>query len=509
MHERADSIRLAELAGAVSLATDLASGQPLEHGLRRALLAVRLGEACGMSNGELRTAYYVALLGGLGCVVNTAAIAPFVQDEIRVRGEMFTEDLTRPLPTLLFLATRVGAGESLPVRVSKMLRISRSDAVFRDVALHIGGMLELGEEIQSALGQCEEHWNGKGGALGLKRDEIAQSARLFLLAQDADVFSRLGGPDAAISAIRERSDTYYDPSLVEVFCREGTSLLNHVQNSQAWDLVVASEPEPVRLLDADQADGIARQIGSLVDMRSHFTLGHSSKVADLAAGGSDTLGLSDWETSLVRRAGYLHDLGRLSVPITTWHRPGALTGSEWQAMRSHPAVTELLLSKAVTLGPVGSTSGLHHERCDGSGYRGATRAALPLTASLLATADAYQTKLEPRPHRSPLTLEQAADVLNHEAREGKLDSHVIEAVLAGGRRTGSSPRKPAPCGLTEREVEVLRLAVQGLTNREIGQRLVVSPKTVGHHIENIYAKIGVATRVGATMFAVKHRLVDL
>ena len=58
--------------------------------------------------------------------------------------------------------------------------------------------------------------------------------------------------------------------------------------------------------------------------------------------------------------------------------------------------------------------------------------------------------------------------------------------------------------LTERETEVLRLLVRGLSNREIGGRLYLSPKTVGHHVESIYSKTGVSTRVGATLFAVQH-----
>ena len=509
VYERNGAIRLAEVVAAVSLVTDLASGQPMEHGLRRALIAVNLAAAFGVSQEELSTAYYVALLGGLGCIVNTAAIAPFFQDEIRVRGEMFTEDLTKVLPTIAFLSGRVGTGESLPNRLGKLLAIARSDAVFRDVALHVGSMLELDLEIQTALGQCEEHWNGKGGALGLKMGEIALPARLFLLAQDAEVFSRFGGFDAAIAVAKQRSGVYYDPKLVEIFSEQASSLLSYVQGAQAWEAVLECEPEPVRLLAVEEMNDIARQIGGLVDMRSYFTLGHSSRVAELAAAGSRELGLSEWETDLVRQAGFFHDLGRLSVPVATWHKTGGLSSTEWRSMQGHPAVTELVLGKASTMGPIGTIAGLHHERLDGSGYRGATGASVPLTASLLATADAYQTKLEERPHRSALSVERAAELLTRVAEDGRLDVHVVDAVLKNTARTKQPVRNALAAGLTERELEVLQLLVRGLTNREISEHLVVSPKTVGHHIESIYDKIGVSTRVGATMFAVKQRLVEL
>ena len=69
-------------------------------------------------------------------------------------------------------------------------------------------------------------------------------------------------------------------------------------------------------------------------------------------------------------------------------------------------------------------------------------------------------------------------------------------------------RQAHPAGLTDREVEVLRLLALGRTNREIGEALVVTKKTAGHHVEHIYAKAGVSTRAAATMFAMQNDLLD-
>jgi DNA-binding CsgD family transcriptional regulator len=81
----------------------------------------------------------------------------------------------------------------------------------------------------------------------------------------------------------------------------------------------------------------------------------------------------------------------------------------------------------------------------------------------------------------------------------------VEAVLsAAGHRAGR--RAGSVAGLTAREVEVLRLAARGLSTRQIAQRLVMSPKTAGNHIEHIYAKIGVGSRAAASLFAVQHGL---
>ncbi len=63
-----------------------------------------------------------------------------------------------------------------------------------------------------------------------------------------------------------------------------------------------------------------------------------------------------------------------------------------------------------------------------------------------------------------------------------------------------------PAGLTDREVEVLRLIARGRSNREVAERLVISTKTVGRHVENVYAKIGVSSRAAAAVFAMENRL---
>jgi DNA-binding NarL/FixJ family response regulator len=112
---------------------------------------------------------------------------------------------------------------------------------------------------------------------------------------------------------------------------------------------------------------------------------------------------------------------------------------------------------------------------------------------------------EPRPHRAERAPEQAAALLRAEARAGRLDPGVVEAVLgASGHRV--TRRREGPAGLTAREVDVLRLLARGLSNKEIAQRLFITPKTAGNHIEHIYAKIGASTRATASLFALRHGL---
>jgi len=500
--------RLAEVVAAFTLTTDLASGQPLEHGLRRTLLAIWLGAEAGLDDDRLRDAFYVALLGSAGCVLDSAAMARFLEDDIAFRANMFPLDMASPMVAARYFGGTVVRGRSPLRQAAKMIGLTtQSKAICRDVATGVGAILDLGPHVRHALGQCDEHWNGKSAVLGLKGEQISVHARLFLLAQDIEVFHRLGGEHAAIQVVQQRSGTYYDPQLATCFIKHAGELLARLQVASTWDAVLAAEPDPPRMLSADEFDAVAQQVASFVDMRSAYTVGHSAGVAALAEAAAHHLGLGAEDALTLRRAGLLHDLGRAGVPVALWDKSAPLTRSEREKLERHPALTELILARSSSLGQLGTLAGLHHERLDGSGYRGVGGSSLPITARVLAVADAYQSKLEPRAYRMALTPETAAVEVKRQVDIGRLDGDVARAVLAVGGHIDLVIARAAPAGLTAREVEVLGLVVRGLSNRQVAESLVLAPKTVGHHIERIYEKTGVSTRVGATLFAIEHGLV--
>jgi DNA-binding CsgD family transcriptional regulator len=113
---------------------------------------------------------------------------------------------------------------------------------------------------------------------------------------------------------------------------------------------------------------------------------------------------------------------------------------------------------------------------------------------------------EERPHRPARSAAGAAAELRNEVRAGRLDSSAVEAVLrSAGHRPRRRPERPA--GLSAREVEVLKLVARGLSTKEIANRLSMSPKTAGNHIEHIYTKIGATNRAAASLFAVHHGVI--
>lgn len=228
-------------------------------------------------------------------------------------------------------------------------------------------------------------------------------------------------------------------------------------------------------------------------------------IAEQAGG---RLGLAMNECVTLRRAALLHDLGRVAVPAGIWARRGPLSTAERERVRLHPYYTERVLARIPLLREEAAIAGMHHERHDGSGYhRGAHGRDQPVAVRILATADMYQAMRQERAHRSALDGATAADQLSEAARTGHLDPDVVAAVLAAVGEERAMPRPEAPSGLTEREVEVLRLVAAGCSNPEIAERLVISRRTAEHHVQNVYGKIGVSTRPGATLFALEHDLI--
>jgi HD-GYP domain-containing protein (c-di-GMP phosphodiesterase class II) len=190
-----------------------------------------------------------------------------------------------------------------------------------------------------------------------------------------------------------------------------------------------------------------------------------------------------------------------------WEKPGPLTRAEWEQVRMHAYHSERILATSRSLEPMAPLAGMHHERLDGSGYhRGCRARDLPPAARVLGAADAFQAMTQVRPHRAALPPEQAAAELRREARAGQLDSDAVGAVLeaAGQRRGRRADLRPA--GLSEREIEVVRLVADGCSNPEIARRLVISRRTAEHHVQNVYAKLGVASRPAVALFAVENDL---
>jgi HD-GYP domain-containing protein (c-di-GMP phosphodiesterase class II) len=218
-----------------------------------------------------------------------------------------------------------------------------------EVASRLAARLGFEDTIQRALIQSYERWDGRGLPGAFKGEHIAPAVRVVALAQDVIIFHRLGGVEAAVAMAQERKGTAHDPRMVERFCQQAAHLLAGIEEEPTWEVVLALEPGAHPSLSETQFEAACEAIADFADMKSPYTLGHSRGVAELAAGAARRCGLPEADVVAIRRAGLLHDIGRVGVSTGIWGKPGPLSEREWERVRMHPYYTERVLARPSAL----------------------------------------------------------------------------------------------------------------------------------------------------------------
>jgi HD-GYP domain-containing protein (c-di-GMP phosphodiesterase class II) len=511
-------LRLADLLAALSIVADMGFGLPPQEAMRSCLVATALGRKLGLSEPEVHDAFFTSLLMHIGCVSFSHETAALFGNELTLTRAVAMTNLGDPedyADTLVPEATRglePATRDQLTAAIFTngptfgRLYDTGSCEVARETARRVG----LPESTQRALYEAPESWQGGGAPRGLKGDEIAVSSRVARVACDAAFFDDIGDVALAVHAVRQRAGSLLDPSIAEVFGANAPSMLEEANVGDPRERILEVEPEPV--VERPQAElvGLAAAFGDSVDLKSPYFQGHSGEVAILTVAAAEATGLDASTVERLRVAALLQDIGRVGISDVVWEKPGSLTAAEWEQVRMHPYHSERILATSPTLEPIARIAGAHHERLDGSGYhRGSKGSEISPPARILAAADAFAAMTHSRPHRAAMEPEQAADELKRDARAGRLDGEAVGAVLAAAR-VERAPRRAElrPGGLSEREIDVLRLVAQGCSNPEVATRLHISRRTAEHHVQHIYTKIGISTRPGAALFALEHGLLS-
>lgn len=318
--------------------------------------------------------------------------------------------------------------------------------------------------------------------------------RVAQLAQELEALSRWEDVDAALATVSHRRGKGYDPALVDLALAGGHDWWAEVEGADPWDAALASAPTVAPLGGAPRQE-VLLVLADFADLKSPWRAGHSRRVADLTREAAGA-GAAD--------AALLHDLGCVAVPNTIWDKPGPLTRDERDRVESHALVTEQLLRRVPATAALADTAAAAHERLDAGGYhRRASATHLDDDARVLAAADCYAALTADRPQRAARSPAVAATQLRAMSSAGRLGGEAVERVLAAAGLPRAA-RAPLPAGLSAREAEVLRLLALGLTNRQMGDELGISPKTAGHHVQHIYTKVGVSTRGAAALWAIEH-----
>jgi HD-GYP domain-containing protein (c-di-GMP phosphodiesterase class II) len=405
-----------EVVAALSHALDLTEGQPPGHAQRSCLIALRLAEALTLSADERTSLYYAMLLKDAGCSSSAARMAEiFAADDIELKRIAKRIDWASPRHAVGFVAREAGRNDSSLVRARRVLTALRDMAREGNLAVEtrcdrgarIVTMLEFPAAAADAVRHLDEHWDGRGQPSRLRGEQIPILARIACLAQTADVFIAQDGLAAAREMVRARRGRWFDPAVADAFLAlpDSDTLFADLAGER-----FAAAPADGGLVAADDGriDRIAEAFASMIDAKSPFTASHSDRVAGYAVGIGRELGFGPAQLRDLRRAGLLHDIGKLGVSNSILDKPGRLTDAEYELVKRHPRDTEAILQHVPIFSGLAVAAGAHHERVDGRGYhRGIAGEAIPAISRVLACADVYDALTARRPYRDPMPVADA------------------------------------------------------------------------------------------------------
>jgi HD-GYP domain-containing protein (c-di-GMP phosphodiesterase class II)/DNA-binding CsgD family transcriptional regulator len=513
---------MAEVLGAFSLATDLGMAQSMGHVLRACYIALRIGLELKLADSDQAILYYSTLLMHSGCPASSSLMAALVRtDEMDTTRAVNRHAYSNPLEEIEALARHVEPDAPLPLRlryiVQALANAPRSKRESQIGTCEVGALmarrLGMPEGVEQTLLYLFEHWDGTGYH-HLRGEQIPLCARIVDPASMLEVHHELAGRAGMEQVVRAQRGKVLAPDIADAFLAltRDERFWQELSSDDLPKRVLDMEPEnPCQYIGPERLDEVVLAFAHFADAKSVATLGHAEGTADVAEAIAQQMGLPAGEVITIRRAGLLHDLGLVAVGVPLIEKRGALTQAEQEKMRLHPYYSERILSTVPGLQTVAPIAGGHHEWLNGKGYyRGLSGEALPLGARILAVADAFQELTEEfqgHPAREPLEAFQAlAPKVGTEFAPECYEA--LSQALGVDHALPKSPvRRVLPAGLTEREVQVLQLVARGWTNKQVAAHLVLSEKTVGHHIEHIYNKIGVSTRAAAVFYALEHNLV--
>ena len=212
------------------------------------------------------------------------------------------------------------------------------------------------------------------------------------------------------------------------------------------------------LIDSlEEAETILFALAQAVEHRDRYTGQHCERLATYSIALGQALGLPRHDQLALYRGGYLHDIGKISIPDAILFKRGLLTEEEWQTMRLHTIRGEEICRPMKTLAPVLPIIRSHHERWDGSGYPdGMAGEDIPLLARILQVADIYDALTTARPYKPAFSHQHAIEIMNEEVRRGWRDPELVPLFAEISQKVPSSDT-PGPGNVTmQQSLEAMR-----------------------------------------------------
>jgi HD-GYP domain-containing protein (c-di-GMP phosphodiesterase class II)/DNA-binding CsgD family transcriptional regulator len=516
---RSGTWRTAELLCALSYGSGLGAAERMEHGTNTAFVGIQLGRALGLGTDGMEAVFFGALLKDVGCGACGAVLAPFIADEEGVpRLGLNLVDPHSPHSLAAWAMSGPPLDPSLPARLARLAAFASQCAPVAheavtahcEIAADFAAGLGFGRQVQDAVHYQYERHDGRSPAFHRRAEAIPRPAQVLHVALAADLVRGLAGAEAAAAMVRQRAGSYFNPDVAEAYLDLADGLWPPGDDPVPLPEVLSCDPgTAVDQLPGDRRLAVCEALADFTDLKSVRRGPHSHTVARLACQAAAHLGLPQAQQEHLRRAGLVHDLGKIAVPYRLLqeagddnsaapHQGGSAAIAE--PVRLHPYYSQRILSRARPLADLATDVGTHHERLDGSGYPlGLAAQGMPITARLLAAADAWAERAR---HGPPdLTGEDGLDP----ACLAALRSCDQPGTRHRRQRSRAEPARPA---LSSREHEVLRLLADGASNPDISKTLYISRRTAEHHVEHILAKLEVTSRTAAVAYALTHELLS-
>ena len=174
------------------------------------------------------------------------------------------------------------------------------------------------------------------------------------------------------------------------------------------------------------AEQIMFNIALSLEMKDPTTKGRCTRLANYGSLLAEKMGLNEAQIRAVRKGGFLHDIGKLTIQDNILLKPGPLSSDEFTIIKTHPGVGEHICKPLKTLEEVLPVIRSHQERYDGSGYPDGLKGdEIPLTAQIIAISECYDALRTDRPYRKALSSQEAMEIMNQETTQGKWDPQLF------------------------------------------------------------------------------------
>lgn len=179
--------------------------------------------------------------------------------------------------------------------------------------------------------------------------------------------------------------------------------------------------------ELERAESVLFSLARSIEGKDPYTHGHCERLSDYSTRLGEHLGLSEDQLIALRRAGIVHDVGKIAVPDAILLKPGRLTADEWKLIQEHPVVGERICSPLKSFRFVLPIIRHHHEKFDGSGYPDGLRGEdIPVTARVLQVVDVYDALTTDRPYKKAFSITDALQTMKQEVGKGWWDPHIFD-----------------------------------------------------------------------------------